>query len=319
MPAQCKGRNDERRDVFSFEVVCYLFLGGLGGGLCAVAGLAGVSVPRECFEAGLPLSYRRLMVPIFATATASLVLGSLFLLAASGNYPALRYLFFEPVWGYLPVGAWAIALGVLLCLVALAFWATASRVRGIWAVRLFHAAVAAIGFVIALYTGLFLSDMRAVSLWNTPLLPALFVLSSLSCGLVLMVAYMEAVGVRASFRSYARTMAKSDAVLVVLEFACAFLLVATLLWPLVSTGTVTAGVRSVLALTVGEYAWIWWMVFVGVGMAGTFAFEFLALRAGEGLPGRLWATLAPCVCVLVGAFALRYCVIMAGSHPVLSL
>lgn len=305
--------------LFGLEIVCYLFLGGLGGGLYAIVGAAGLAVPRQLLEHGPLALYRDLMTSAFMLADAVLVLGGLLLLADSGNYPALKYLFFGGSWSYLSIGAWAIVLGVALGFLALLLWRTEQGVRNVRIMRLLHVALVVMGLLIALYTGLFLSDIGAVPLWNTPVLPVLFVLSALSCGLVVFVAMIKAYGASRVFRSYARTLVKVDMAVIVLELLCAMAIALAFVATPADGPTIAAGAYSALRMIAGEYAWVWWGAFLGFGIVATFVFDILILRTDGGSNGRLWSTVASVFCVMAGAFALRFCVIMAGDHPAMVL
>lgn len=44
--------------MFGVLIVCYLFLGGLGGGLCLVLSLVGLTVPREELGRRITAPYR---------------------------------------------------------------------------------------------------------------------------------------------------------------------------------------------------------------------------------------------------------------------
>lgn len=303
--------------MFAFEVVLYLCLGGLGGGLSAVAGVAGLSIPHQFLKNGSLSQYSNLMRSAFVIAGASLVLGSLLLLADSSNFSALVYLFLTPPFSYLSVGAWLIVIDMGLCFVLVLFWRTATTGHGVFASRVLHAVCALTGLAVALYTGLFLASMRAVPLWNTPWLPPLFVLSSISCGIVFFLALIQANDRATTFSSYIKLLAKVDLLVVALESLCTAALVLSLaLIPAVGP-TDAAGAASALTLVTGEHAWIWWGGFVGLGLTMTVLFDILVIRAKNIWPGRIWSTLGVSFCVLVGAFSLRYCIVIAGVHPAL--
>lgn len=303
--------------MFGFEVVLYLCLGGLGGGLCAVAGIAGLSIPRQFLESVSLSEYSSLMGSSFVLASASLVLGSLFLLADAGNYSALIHLFIAPSFSYLSAGAWFIVVGVGLCFALVLFWKTETNGHTVFVSRALHAACALVGVAIALYTGLFLASMKAVPLWSTFWLPALFVLSSVSCGIIFFMALIQSNGKATTFPSFKKRLAKADILVVALELLCAIALVFGLLMAPIDGSTDAAGAASALDLISGEGAWVWWGGFVGFGLIMTTACDVLTLRIEDNWPGRIWSTLGASFCVLVGAFSLRYCIVMAGVHPVL--
>lgn len=298
-------------------MVLYLCLGGLGGGLSAIAGVAGLSIPRRFMGDGSFPQYSGFMRSAFVAALASLVLGGLLLLADSGNFSALPYLFFAPPFGYLSIGAWVIAIDIGLCFVLVLFWRSGVGGERIIALRVLHGACALAGLVVALYTGFFLASMKAVPLWNTPLLPPLFTLSAISCGIVFFLALAQANGGAVTFRSPMRFLAKVDVAIIALEAVCAAVLVLGLSMAPLEGSAAAAGAASALDLTSGEYAWVWWGGFAGLGLVATAVLDVFAIRTHGNPPGRIWATLGVSFCVLVGAFSLRYCIVMAGMHPAL--
>ncbi len=300
--------------MFGLAVVGYLFLGGVGGGLLAVAGaVALLGRPRSGALDSRP-AQRSLFGTAFAVAALSLVLGSLLLLADAGNYAALPWLFFSPRPTYLTFGSWALAVGVLLGFLGALLWFGRVRVR-LRASRLFHGACIVAGLAIALYTGLYLSSMGAVAFWNGAWVPALFVLSSLSCGLVLFSAAATALG-SGGAAAQAAPLLRIDIAVAAAELvvALAFVLVAAA-FP--EAGSRAVGAQSAVALMTGPDAWLWWGVFMGLGVAAVVALDVAALRTRIRTAGRLWNTLAPAVCVLLGALAMRYCIVEAGMHPAL--
>ena len=303
--------------LFGFEVVLYLWLGGLGGGLSAVAGVAGLSIPRRFLQDGLVSLYSNLMRMALVIAAALLALGSMLLLADSDNFAALAYLFLSPPFGYLSVGAWLIVVDMGLCLILVLFWRAGSAGQNFVVSRILHAVCMIVGLAVALYTGLFLASMKAVPLWNTPWLPALFVLSSISCGIVLFLVLHQASDKGATFSSYMKLLAKVDVAIVALELLCALALVVGLVIGSIGSPTSTAGAASAYSLIAGEYAWIWWGGFVGLGIVLTALLDIMVIRVEKSLPGRIWSTLGVSFCVAAGALSLRYCIVAAGMHPAL--
>lgn len=280
-----------------------------------VAGSVGLSILRGSMLHNSAVRSCRFLGTAFGGAALSLVLAGLMLLSDAGITPALKYLVFASEPSYLVVGTWAIICGIVLCSVLTFFLKSGFVARGLVLKRVLLVGVLLVGFVAALYTGLFLASMKAVPLWNTPWLPALFVLSSLSCGVVSFVALAKACGVSDLFYLYARALIKVDLGLIALEAFCAIAFVWASAVSLAEGPTAVASVTSALNLILGEDAWIWWSGFVGFGLFATMVFDVLMLRAKHGLPGRLWSVLGVLFCVSTGAFTLRYCIIEAGMHP----
>ena len=185
--------------MFDVAVICYLFLGGLSGGLCVVAAASALSIPVSYLRAGLALEQRRLLGASFVACAGGLLLSALFLMADAGNVAALKYLVLTPNPGYLVLGAWSIAAGILLSLALAIRWRSPEPARGVLFMRALLVLEALIGAVVVVYTGLFLASMFAVPLWNTPWLVALFAASASSCALSAFVALCNALGLSAAF------------------------------------------------------------------------------------------------------------------------
>ena len=315
--APCRIACNGRIRVFDFAIVCYLFLGGLGGGLCAIASLATAGIPGRCLAEPFIRSYPRLLGTSFFAAAAILVLAGTVLLADAGISRALVYLFFPPSPNYLSIGSWLIVIATALCLVSGFMWRCGAAGANPMVLRLISVAGVLSGLGVALYTGLFLSAMPAVALWHTPWLPALFVLSSLSCGAVSFTALMKATDSHVRFRGFERVMLKADFIFAVLELVCAAGFLAASAVFAGEGSAAQSAASSAAALMYGDLAFAWWGAFVGFGVVALTVFDALILRAQDGWSGRLWMVMGPTFCAFAGAFALRYCIVEAGLHPVL--
>lgn len=292
--------------------MCYLFFGGVGGGLCVVASLLGLLTPRTLLSGACRETYRRFNVACCTVSAAVLVLGSLCLMADGVRVHALVHLFFAERLTYLNVGAYALVSCVALCLLSAWVWVR-PRVS-IVALRVLQTASLALGTAVVMYTGLFLSDTPAVPLWHTPWLPVLFLLSALSCGIVIVLVVLHAAGLAPLFANQVRRLAKADIVVIVLESVAAALFVASSL-PLADGPSAASAASSVKELVAGADGWMFWAGFVGAGLIGALASECFMLRRA-GWFRDPYVPLVPTGCTLLGAFALRACIVMAGSHPV---
>lgn len=327
--------------MFSELIIAYLFLGGCGGGACVVIGALGLladgpEVQRGVFtrfrdERGS--KYRQFFSALSVAAVAALTVAIVCLLADLGRLDRLLLLVGAPVENYLVVGAWALVASLVLCAAHLAFW------QGWWrlsllAFRLVSGALVLAGLVTTLYTGLLLSSMQAVPLWHSGWLPVLFVLSSVSSGLALVLLMGTFSRGGAAFGSILGVLMRLDAFVVVAEGACLGLWLFSVwstagggeLLEAPSTATSVAALRSVDVLMSGEAApWFWGGLVFG-GLLVPFGVEGIALgwriapaqvgsflRAGS-LP--LKASMAfSAACVLIGAALLRFLVVSCGLPP----
>ena len=172
-----------------------------------------------------------------------------------------------------------------------------------------------LGLAVATYTGLLLQSLSAVPLWETPLLPCLFVLSSLSCGVALMIVVVKLSGVGDRFEAVARRWERVDVVVLLAEVACVagFLAMQIARARSGDSGTLLALGTSLQALLAGADAWAFWGVFGCVGLAAPLAMALasICLKPSPLIP------FAQAACALAGAFAMRWSITAAGMHPIL--
>ncbi|MEY8460417.1 NrfD/PsrC family molybdoenzyme membrane anchor subunit [Eggerthellaceae bacterium 24-137] len=296
--------------MFSELAVAYLFFGGAGAGACVVLGVL------ECANIGrygaLPSGSgvgmtrarssrwaRRLRVPhdLLARGWVLCLLllgtGSLCLLADAGRPERVVALWLTPRFSVVTVGAWAL----LASSASAAFFAVASNG---WGARLhpalvLAAAIVAIaaGFVTAVYTGVLLGSLPSVLAYHTGVLPALFLLSSLSCGVAVVFAAASLVDSRLPFGSALRRLGRADRVIILVEAALLALFVGG---QLAGEGT-KAGAAALVA---GDGAVLFWVVLVLVGLGAPFILEW-CYPAGDCRAKGLWIAF----CILLGAAALR--------------
>lgn len=315
--------------MFGLSIVCYLFLGGAGAGACFVGALLGLLVPRSCVTQriartsndiverfGAPLEYRALLAPLFACGMLALVLGIACLAVDLGRADRVALLLFQPQFTFVTVGAYALVACVIVASTLALVWGDLVRGAVWWAVVALEVLALACSFVVMVYTGLLLQSLNAVPLWTSWCLPVLFVASSLSCGIVFAVGVARLTGSLALFRSVFRRMMACDALVIVIEAVAMVLLVTTVSASASSAGenaTTLAAAQSIETLLHGPDALVFWIGFVAIGIVVSFVWDIsCALLARKACGGEaVWAT-----CVLIGGFCMRYCVVMAGLHPI---
>lgn len=317
--------------MFSGLVIAYLFLGGAGGGLLFVASALGMSCPaaelvpgkgRGNVRGGIdaPVCWRKLLVGAFLASAVSLGVGLLCLLGDLGRVERAFSVLVSGKLSFANIGTYALCLGVMLALVQTWAWADRRRLFCLGTVRAMQGVGVVAGFVIMLYTGLLLGDMNGVPLWRSPLLPALFVLSSASCGCVLMLLLMQALRVGPDFAREAHMIVCCDVTLVVAEgIAVALYLAGACMGEQGASSAASAAHQ----LLVGEHAATFWGGFIAVGLVAPLCFEAASLH-GDGAFCSCGSTaqlraVASCGCVLIGAALLRYLIVMAGTHPFLGV
>lgn len=324
------------RAVFGVEIVCYLFLGGTGAGDCFVLTVLGLLVPRNCLSVqqvdgmgdcgrtalSVPRAYRVLFAPAFACALLALVLGMVFLLVDLGRVDRILLLITQPNPSHIVVGAYALAACVVLAGVLALVWGGVVRRVGPRALTALQALTLACAAVVMAYTGLLLQSLRAVALWHSAWLPVLFVLSSLSCGFALVVGVAQFSGAGGAFASVLSRATVADAGVIVAEALVAAALLATVAHAAQAAqeggvnGTMAAAAESVRQLVCGAQAPLFWGGFVALGLAVPLCIEVVCVMLRR-LPSG--AVLGLAASILAGGLALRWCVVEAGMHPVLSV
>lgn len=307
--------------MFGELAVLYLFLGGAGAGCLAVASIVDLAVLREPFgQAGYlpgpasdPLG--RTVDIAFVVGFVAVASGAACLAFDLGRVDRIASLFANPSPTLLTFGSYAlaalIALGAGLSIVRFAY--VPAIPRGIVAAA--EAATIVVGAGVALYTGLLFATIGGVRFWATPLVPALFFLSSASSGIALVV--VAGVGEQAdcAMRSTMRCLAASDAALLCAEAACAAALIVS------AAASDHPGVaKSFEILTAGTYADAWWIGFIACGLVVPLVAEAAYLassrkRAAASFGGAVRAVLVGAAAfALVGALCLRASIAGAGAH-----
>ena len=302
--------------MFGTLAVVYLFLGGAGAGaivLCSLIDLVWVKQPfgTAANVPGPSIDSRGRIVDFgFLVGFFALVMGIASLLFDLGRIDRALDLFLSPSPTLLTVGSYALAVLALIgaCLALVRFLYLPDAARS--AVAALEVVAIVVGAAVMLYTGLLLQTIGGVALWASPLVPVLFVLSSLSSGAALLFAVSHFVGQDWASVRMMRGLVRADAVLIVLEAVCAAVFVA------LAGASDHPGVReSFVALVEGNVAPVWWLGFVACGLAAPLVIEAVHLR-GRGTQALLGIA---AILVLVGAFCLRFGIVEAGAHRELML
>ncbi len=338
--------------MFDLAIICYLFLGGAGAGACLVAACLTLGVPGHVIGRQPNCPYRPLFASSFGLAALALALGIVFLIVDLGRFDRVLFLVLHPTATHIAVGSYALLVAFACSCVLALRWGGMIPLRRVWLVRGICVVGIAACVVVMLYTGLLLGGMESVSLWSGPWVPLLFVCSSASCGIALVVLGAVFSGAARDFSVVLRRLLACDAVLLAAEAACAVgLVIATLQG--VSLGdalaamqagpafeysifsvdravdfvffdglnaTGRAGVLAAATLVGGTASWLFWIGFVGVGLVVPFVADIVLVRKGHSVQfGTLRAASVIALCVLVGGFALRFCLVQAGMQPALGI
>jgi formate-dependent nitrite reductase membrane component NrfD len=324
--------------MFSSFIVWYLFFAGMGSGAFVIAALTTILSHRRAMNqtafnvrrgsagalsaANLPsllgstisvergtstTSTERVRGTVgFIVAAFSMVLAALLLLCDFDDPLRTWRVILTPFASIVSFGANAVILFTVVSILAALLALFQTRLP-----RFLSLVVLVLGTLLALatmvYAGLFLAGMVSVDVWRTWLIPLLFVVSSFSCGLAA-VLFLEAL-YRGRGAPGFKVCWTSQFVLGLVE---AVVLVAFLVERLGSSPTARASIELLLT---GEQAVVFWGGVIGIGLLIPLASHLLV----NWIPIDA-LILTASVCVIVGGFLIRYCVVGIGLlSPVVPL
>ena len=167
---------------------------------------------------------------------------------------------------------------------------------------------AAFGLCVGMYTGALLGVVKTFPLWNTALLPILFLVSAMSAGAASVL--LTAIFKHPEEFNRAGVLKKFHFCLPIIELV----LVAALLF--VTMYNSTAGFESVWSLVAGKWAPLFWIGLVAVGLVLPTVLEcrllFFSSKEFEESRTAHYISAASDAAVLVGGFLLRFLVVMAA-------
>ena len=280
--------------MFEPITTCYLFLGGTGGGALAVLSVL------ECARRFVDLPFTegksargpaRLMrgfvlpddvfVRVWPVCFVVLAAGVLCLLFDVGRPDRELNLVVHPQLSAMVVGAYALAAS-LACAAMFSAFSLLDGLR-LHAVAAYCLALAGAisGSVTVVYTGVLLQSLASVLFYQTPLLPILFALSSLSCGVVCV--FLAAVFVESRWPNVAplARLARVDGALIVLEAVCLALYMSVMLAGGDGSDAAQGVAPAAFALVAGDFAWEFWFGLVIVGLAVPFTLELFVTHGNK--------------------------------------
>lgn len=289
--------------MFNNLIVAYLFLGGMGAGACAVLSVLSIVLLRSKSRtfgtralASIPC--RRLFGFGFLLAAAVCAVGAFCLLADMRRPDEVLVLLVSPTFTVVSVGAYVLAATILCAVVSGLAWLGVFKIRRT-TLRLIATVQVVLALAVMTYTALLLMTFWSVPFFSTPLIIALFLASSLSCGTAAVVLFAIVTRVWENFAVSMRRLALADAVIIAVEalVLTAFVLVSCQVAP-----------ESAARLIGGELAVAFWAGLVAAGLA----VPFVLYVAECAVPAARVNPLLPAVLVLVGGFVLRWCVVTAA-------
>lgn len=285
--------------------ILYLFLGGTGAGMCTVLSCISLyALPRQAQSqcarrlfAPTP-RYRRFLGMGYCIATVVLILAIACLLFDMRRPDAALTLIVKPVLNTVSIGAYSlgasIALGGFLALCWLSVLLPTSIVVAVASTFSILSAL-----VVAGYTGQLLASLATAPFWQTPLIIALFVVSSLSCGIAAVTCSSIVFRSQTLFDMLLKRLLAFDRVAILLELGllAAFVAMSACQYP-----------EYGLRLVTGDLSWQFWLLLIFGGLVlplalGILQGRLVGLRIHPGVVALL---------VLMGGFMLRWCIVMAS-------
>lgn len=159
---------------------------------------------------------------------------------------------------------------------------------------------------VASYTGLLL-NAAVRPLWNAPLLPVLFLVSALSTGVAAVILIATLSPWKRARHKELQALTKADAALIILE--CLLILL------MIMMGRFSSESESMAfsSLLFGHYAWIFWLLIVGLGLILPLLLELMELKNKIPVKWTWPVTISSSFLVLFGGFFVRYIITYAGQ------
>ncbi|SHI50016.1 NrfD/PsrC family molybdoenzyme membrane anchor subunit [Desulfosporosinus lacus] len=163
-----------------------------------------------------------------------------------------------------------------------------------------------LSIAVASYTGLLL-NAAVRPIWNAPLLPILFLVSALSTGVAAVILISNLSPWKRARHKELHVLTKADAGLIILE--CLIILI------MIVMGRLSSASESIAfnSLLVGNYAWVFWLLIVGLGLIIPLFMELMELKGKIPVKWVWPVTISSSFLVLFGGFFVRYVITYAGQ------
>lgn len=282
-------------------IAWYLFLAGLGGGAFVASAYLRLKHPH---------AVRMRKAGHFIAPTVVIVgLVLLMLDAEAGLHNPLRFALLLSNFG--SVMTWGVVFLAGFVIVALIVAGLDLARKDV--PKTLEAVGAALAVCVAVYTGALLGVTHTFPLWNSAILPVLFLVSALSAGIASVMLY----GCLATPQEFEQVeqMKKGHLALPLIEL----FLIAALLF--ITAHNTTAGYDSVMSLLTGSHAALFWAVLLAIGLVLPALAEAITMskRCGNEWQARTKRVVSASaeLGVLVGGWTLRYLIIVAALPLVL--
>ena len=294
---------DPHLEIWEWPIAAYLFLGGLVAGLMILNGVFRLNGKSGDVKASW------LSGPVWAPILLSLGMFFLFIDLSYKTHVYRFYMTFK-IQSPMSWGAWILILVYPAQILGIALPGGLSRfgkplefLNPVWDFikkiaqpipRTVASLNIVMGIMLGIYTGVLLSVTAARPLWNTALLPVLFVVSGLSTATAWNMLSRPS-------KLELKSLVKWDIGLLALELVIIFLMVISLLT------SSEAHQSAAMLILGGPYTPVFWVFVVLLGLTLPL---WLEIRESLHLPGPVW--IAPAL-VLLGGLVLRLVLVYAGQ------
>jgi polysulfide reductase chain C len=290
-------------------IAIYLYLAGMGAGSFIIGTLIqwfGVKlhpplIPSSLEIFGVTLNFSKALIlwgPVMVA------IGAPFLILDLGIKWRFMYACLNPRTSWVARGFIILSVFIVFGLVLLAKsvlpfeWLRAES--GFW--RIPEVVAFIFAFATAIYTGILLKATKSIPLWNTPLLPLLFLVSALSTGSMAIILSILGTGLLSHGDKALKVLMGGEQVLVVIEGIVLYLFLSR------RYRATEQGKDSVRLLIFGDMKLIFWG---GVVLLG-FIFPVVLESLASFFPGNLVLIFVAGILLLCGGFFLRVGVLHAG-------
>jgi formate-dependent nitrite reductase membrane component NrfD len=308
--------------LWGLPVVAYLFLAGVGAGAMTVSSSVllrggGGGFGGHHFDVA---RYGAFLAPI------PVMLGSAILVFELGSFQTGHWfkwlnLYMAINLSPMSIGTWLLTVFIGVSLIyAYTFWPRDAAPGDKYDTLRKAAAWVGVplGIAVAVYTGVLLGAMPSRPFWNSPILAMLFLLSSVSTGVAVIMLARAVVHKRkrgaddqVHYHESGYILTASDALLIGFEILVIFLF---LMFAHLTVGNVSQAVSVVLTGPLITQFWFW-VVLVGLVVPALVELRYVIPRLlyhhAFAVPRGIEVVVP--IAVLVGGFMLRYVVVVAGQ------
>jgi protein NrfD len=325
---------DPALHAWGWEIPLYLFVGGLVAGMMVLAGYAMLRTAKGEDTR----SFFSIQTPLLGFMLLNVGMVALLLDLSNPLYVWALFITFEPL-SPMSWGTW-----VLLIVFAILLVSALIRLPESWPwlgqrvpvlnrasdffvkhparMRTLGLANIVFGIVVGIYTGILLNTMVARPLWNTSILPLLFLFSGLSAGAACVhlasvvfpgrpaprgliggafAAMAQPLGAQMPEKRTVDTVIRADVAFLLVELVLIALLLLSL-----ATSTLSHSEAAKLLFS-GNFGLIFWGGVIAVGIVVPIVMQLLELSH------RIPHTVVPAILVLVGGYSLRWVMVNAGQ------